>query len=416
MTQLNAITISIGDELLSGKTIDSNNAFISQQLNQIGIPVSKKLIIGDVKEDIIAALDWGFQETDILTLTGGLGPTHDDITKMVLCEYFDVSLKMYPDLLEKMKERFARRGFKFAQINTSQAEYPENAELLHNSRGTAQGMYFKHFGKHLFVMPGVPGEMRVITTEHIIPILSKMTGAQTELMDIHTIGIPESTLYEITKPVFDEYAGSKIAYLPKQGEVSIRISFDSKPSTNSSSKLDSIYEKIKALLPQQIYGRDGDNLGSVVGGLLLKQKATVATAESCTGGLIASQITDIGGSSDYFKTGFVTYANETKMSMLDVQEQTLIDHGAVSEATVSEMLAGTLVKSGSDYAIAVSGVAGPTGGSDEKPVGTVYIGVADADNQFIRRFQFGKNRIMNKEMSAKAALNLLRLFIQGQIT
>lgn len=416
MTQLNAITISIGDELLSGKTIDSNNAFISQQLNQIGIPVSKKLIIGDVKEDIIAALDWGFQETDILTLTGGLGPTHDDITKMVLCEYFDVSLKMYPDLLEKMKERFARRGFKFAQINTSQAEYPENAELLHNSRGTAQGMYFKHFGKHLFVMPGVPGEMRVITTEHIIPILSKMTGAQIDLMDIHSIGIPESTLYEITKPVFDEYAGSKIAYLPKQGEVSIRISFDSKPSTNSSSKLDSIYEKIKALLPQQIYGRDGDNLGSVVGGLLLKQKATVATAESCTGGLIASQITDIGGSSDYFKTGFVTYANETKMSMLDVQEQTLIDHGAVSEATVSEMLAGTLVKSGSDYAIAVSGVAGPTGGSDEKPVGTVYIGVADADNQFIRRFQFGKNRIMNKEMSAKAALNLLRLFIQGQIT
>ncbi len=416
MTQLQAITISIGDELLSGKTIDSNNAFISQQLDLIGIPVSKKLIIGDVKQDIIDALDWGFQETDILTLTGGLGPTHDDITKAVLCEYFNVSLIMYPDLLEKMKERFTRRGFKFAKVNISQAEYPENAALLHNSKGTAQGMHFTHAGKHLFVMPGVPREMQVITTEHIIPILSKMTEVHIEHMDIHSIGIPESTLYEITKPVFDEFAGSKIAYLPKMGKVSMRVSFDTSSSDENNTKLTKIYSTIEGLLPKHIYGRDGDTLASVVGGLLLKQKAAVATAESCTGGLIASLITDIGGSSQYFNTGFVTYANETKMSMLGVQEQTLISHGAVSEETVAEMLTGTLLKSGADYAIAVSGVAGPTGGSDEKPVGTVYIGVADLKHQHIHRFQFGTGRIMNKEMSAQAALNLLRLFIQGNFT
>ncbi len=415
MSQIKAITISIGDELLSGKTIDSNNAFISQQLILIGIPVIKKLIIGDVREDIIAALDWGFQEADILTLTGGLGPTHDDITKSVLCEYFGVGLKIYPDLLEKLKERFARRGLKFSSINTSQAEYPENAELMDNPVGTAQGMHFKYKGKHLFVVPGVPGEMRFITTEQIIPKLTNMTSTLVELLDIHSIGMPESTLYELTKPILDEYTGAIVAYLPKRGMVSIRVSFSSMHKSENQAILDEIYTRIRELLPKHIYGRDHETLSSVIGDQLSDQGVKVATAESCTGGLIASLITDVSGSSEYFNTGYVTYANETKMSMLNVRENTLIKHGAVSEETVSEMLSGTLKRSGSEYAVAVSGVAGPTGGSDEKPVGTVYIGIADNSKQYIRRFQFGTNRIINKQMSANNALNLLRLFIEGQL-
>jgi len=415
MIQHQAVTISIGDELLSGKTIDSNNAFISQQLGLIGISVIKKLIIGDTQKDILAALDWGFQQADIVTLTGGLGPTHDDITKTVLCEYFGTPLITYPEILIKLKERFAKRGFKFAKINESQAEYPENAKLLHNSRGTAEGMYFDHEGKHLFVMPGVPREMRIITREHILPQLSDLNQSSMEIVDIHSIGIPESTLSEVTKPILDEYPDSKVAYLPGQGMVSIRVSFLSREADSVGAPLDEIYTRIKDALPINIYGRDAANLSSVLGDLLLSKRATVATAESCTGGLIASMITDISGSSEYFNTGFVTYANETKTKLVGVDEQTLIEHGAVSEETVSEMLSGAITRGEADYAIAVSGVAGPTGGSQDKPVGTVYIGVASVQRQTIQRFQFGKNRIMNKEMSARAALNLMRLFIEDQI-
>lgn len=415
MSLLNGITISIGDELLSGKTVDSNNAFISTELARVGVVVSKKLIIGDVNENIKKALNWSLAEADVVTLTGGLGPTHDDITKQALCEFFGVELKTYPEILENIKARFEKRGFKFAQSNLSQADYPENADVLPNSVGTAQGMHFEHEGSHLFVMPGVPAEMRAITTEHIIPKLKDLTGALQESIDIHSIGLPESRLYEVTKPVLDQYSGAKVAYLPKHFVVTIRVSFESQSSGDKSSQLNEIYQRLREQLPKHIFGRDEDSLPSVVGDELLKKKATVATAESCTGGLIASMITDISGSSDYFNTGYVTYANETKMALVGVKEKTLIDHGAVSEDTVSEMLAGTLERSGSNYAIAVSGVAGPTGGTEEKPVGTVYIGIAGSTSQYIKRFQFGTNRVMNKQLSAYTALNLMRLFIREEL-
>ena len=412
MKQLKAITISIGDELLSGKTVDSNNAFISMQMDLIGIPVIKKMIVGDVPQDIKDSLDWAFAQADVVTLTGGLGPTHDDITKTVLCDYFKVGLKLYPDLLEKLKDRFARRGFKFSESNASQAEYPENAALLDNPFGTAQGMHIQHGGKHLFVMAGVPREMEVVTSGQIIPILSKLTQKSISKVDIHSIGVPESTLYELSKPILDQYSDLKIAYLPKQGMVTIRVSFPSISVAADQKRSEDIYAKIRDLKPKNIYGRDEELLPILIGKLLKKEQATVATAESCTGGLLASLITDISGSSEYFQTGYVTYANETKMVMLGVLESTLTQHGAVSKETVSEMLIGTLKKSGADYAIAISGVAGPTGGTEEKPVGTVYIGVADKGHQDIKRFQFGKNRILNKEMSAFTSLNLLRLLLE----
>ena len=415
MIKLNAITISIGDELLSGKTIDSNNAYISQQFELLGIPVIKKLIVGDDRQDIIDALDWGFSQADILTLTGGLGPTHDDITKSVLCDYFGVGLVRYPKLLEKLKERFMKRGFKFSISNESQAEYPENASLLENPVGTAQGMHFVHHGKHLFVMAGVPNEMKAVTDIGMVPILTKLTSASVSIIDIHSIGIPESTLFEFSKPIFDEYPQVKVAYLPKQGMVTIRLSMNSSELAENEALLLRIYEQLRQLKPKNIYGRDQEDLSRVIGNLLLKQKATVATAESCTGGLVASMITDTAGSSEYFNTGFVTYANATKRALLDVKSETLDQYGAVSEETVSEMLVGTLKRSGSHYAVAISGIAGPGGGSDDKPVGTVYIGVADSARQIVQRFQFGNNRVMNKRMSAFTALNQLRLFLEGLV-
>ena len=415
MSLLNGITISISDELLSGKTIDSNNAFISQELARVGVQVSKKLIIGDVHENMLKALKWSLAEADVVTLTGGLGPTHDDITKAALCEFFGVSLKTHPDILEDLRERFEKRGLEFSPSNHSQAEYPENAEVLSNPVGTAQGMYFEHEGAHLFVMPGVPAEMESITTTHIIPKLQEMTGAILESIDIHSFGMPESRLYELTKPILDQYPGAKVAYLPKHFSVAIRVSMVATHKGEHEATLTEIYYRLCAEFPKNIFGRDEDSLASAVGVELLERQATVATAESCTGGLIASMITDISGSSDYFNTGYVTYSNETKSELVGVKEATLIAHGAVSEETVSEMLSGTLEKSGADYAVAVSGIAGPTGGTEEKPVGTVYIGVADGSKQYIRRFQFTKIRVRNKQLSALTALNLLRLFIRGEL-
>jgi len=417
MMNLTAITISIGDELLSGKTLDSNNAFISQQFHILGIPVIKKMIIGDVAQDIKDALDWAFEQADVITLTGGLGPTHDDITKSVLCDYFQVELTRYPELLADLKERFSRRGFVFNESNVSQAEYPSNASILANPLGTAQGMHIEHQGKHLFVMAGVPREMEVVTTEAIVPLLADLTHNSTALIDIHSIGVPESALYELTKPILDTYPGFKVAYLPKQGMVTIRISFPSKGDDLDQDLMDEIFTRIQSEKPQNIYGRDDQSLPVIVGRLLADRQAAVATAESCTGGLVASLITDISGSSDYFQAGYITYANETKRDLLGVKEKTLADHGAVSEETVAEMLSGTLQKSGADYAVAISGVAGPTGGTKEKPVGTVYVGVAKPGKHHIKRFQFGSHRVLNKTMSAYSALNLLRLLIQdGKIS
>ena len=276
-------------------------------------------------------------------------------------------------------------------------------------------MHFVHHGKHLFVMAGVPHEMKAVTDIGIVPILTKLTSASVSIIDIHSIGIPESTLFEFSKPIFDEYPQVKVAYLPKQGMVTIRLSMNSSELAENEALLLRIYEQIRQLKPKNIYGRDQEDLSRVIGNLLLKQKATVATAESCTGGLVASMITDTAGSSEYFNTGFVTYANATKRALLDVKSETLDQYGAVSEETVSEMLVGTLKRSGSHYAVAISGIAGPGGGSDDKPVGTVYIGVADSARQIIQRFQFGNNRVMNKRMSAFAALNQLRLFLEGLV-
>ena len=410
---IQAVTISIGDELLSGKTVDTNNAYISQELGLAGVYVIKKLIIGDNREDIFSALDWGFSQANVITLTGGLGPTHDDITKAVLCEYFKVELKRHPEILDNMRQRFEKRGFKLARINEGQADYPENAEILRNPVGTAQGMHFSRDNRHLFVMPGVPGEMRAIVQEEILPRVRQMTGLAMDILEIHTNGYPESSLYEITKPIFDEYPDLKVAYLPKHFTVTIRISVESQVGFNRKPMFDTLYERIRSLLPEHVYGRDGESLSEVVGRHLLRTGSEVTTAESCTGGLIASMITDISGSSEYFKTGYVTYANETKMGLLGVSESTLQTHGAVSEETVDEMLRGALKASGADYSVAVSGVAGPTGGSPEKPVGTVYIGVGSKSICRIKRFQFGNHRIRNKELTANAALNMLRQLLES---
>ncbi len=414
MNHLTAITISIGDELLSGNTLDSNNAYISKQLASLGIRVNRKYIIGDDMDAILETLDQAMANAAVVTMTGGLGPTHDDITKTALCQYFGVELKEYPELLDDLRQRFEARGIKMAAINRNQAEYPANANLLPNPAGTAQGMHFHHEGTDLFVMPGVPREMKVITAGSVLPMLQRKGARPWYELDVLTTGIPESTLYEKAHELLIDQPGLKVAFLPKHTGVTIRLSVPA-DREKGETYLEGLFEILQERFPKHVYGRDTDTLAGAVGNICTAKGVLIATAESCTGGLIASQITDVAGSSGYFETGIISYANHTKQELLGVRTSTLQAHGAVSEETVTEMLAGILARSHADFAVAVSGVAGPTGGTADKPVGTVYIGVGDHETIRVRRYQFTADRIMNKEMTTATALNMLRLFLGQQL-
>lgn len=401
--------ISIGDELLSGLTIDTNAAFIAQQFETIGILSRWKTTVGDDLDDICGALKLALSRADVITLTGGLGPTHDDMTKKALCRHFNVGIKFYPELLEKMKQRFERRGYKFPAINANQAEYPANAELMHNSAGSAQGMVFRVEEKQIFAMPGVPREMKAIIIEEILPRLMHQTTDRMVRFEIHTTGVPESYLFEQVQDIFEAVPAVRVAYLPKHTGVTIRLSLRENANESAAATLQSLAETVALQIPDGVFGYGNASLPEVVGKLLKSRNLKVTTAESCTGGLIASMITDVSGSSAYFETGFVTYADAVKHGLLGVSDETLMSEGAVSEATVRQMLAGALERTGADYVIAVSGIAGPTGGTPEKPVGLVWIGVGRENDFVIKRFQFGRDRVMNKEMTAMAALNQLRI-------
>lgn len=404
--------ISIGDELLSGLTIDTNSAFIAQQFETIGIISRWKTTVGDDLDDICNALELALSRADVITLTGGLGPTHDDMTKKALCRHFNVRLKFYPEILEKLKQRFERRGYKFPAINENQAEYPENAELMHNSAGSAQGMVFRVGAKKIFAMPGVPREMKAITTEEILPRLMDHAVDRMVRIEIHTTGVPESQLFEQIQDIFEEFPAVRVAYLPKHTGVTIRLSLQNDAEGSAHRTLMNLVEMVTERVPEGVFGFGEETLPEVVGKLLKSRNLKVTTAESCTGGLIASMITDVSGSSEYFETGFVTYADHVKQKLLDVSPDVLKSEGAVSEATVRQMLAGALERTGADYAIAVSGIAGPTGGTPGKPVGLVWIGVGRKNDFVVKRFQFGRDRVMNKEMTAMAALNQLRIKLQ----
>ena len=289
------------------------------------------------------------------------------------------------------------------------AEYPANAELLPNSAGSARGMAFQIGKTKLFAMPGVPREMRTIMIKEVLPRLRDSSDRRLVRFKIQTTGVPESKLYESVHGLFQAHPDLRVAYLPKHTGVTIRLSLESDAVEQANQTLLEIAGEVRNRIPKAVYGYQEAFLSAVVGDLLRQYQLKVTTAESCTGGLIASMLTDVSGSSDYFEAGYVTYANSVKISVLAVPEEILVSEGAVSKATVRFMLTGALKRSGADYAIAVSGVAGPTGGTPEKPVGLVYIGIGRTDDFVVKRFQFGRDRIMNKEMTAMAALNLLRI-------
>lgn len=402
--------ITIGDEILIGQIVDTNSAWMAHELNDIGAKVERITTIPDGLDDIISALQDAQDRADVVLITGGLGPTKDDVTKKALAKYFDCGFTFYPQIAEHIARLFARFGKEMSELNRLQAELPNACQPLQNDQGTAPGMWFEK-RKTVFVsMPGVPYEMKGIMREHVLPRLKEKFSLQTILhRTILTMGMGESWLSERIADWEDALPqGIKLAYLPSPGRVRLRLSAIGNDEHAVMQLLEAEVQKLVLLIPELVYGFDDDTIESVVGEQLRRMGKTLSTAESCTGGLIAHKITSISGSSDYFLGSVVSYANEVKVEALGVSEENLKRFGAVSEEVVRQMAEGARKRLKTDYAIATSGVAGPTGGTEEKPVGTVWIAVATPTGTIAKKYQFGHNRERNIEISANTALNMLR--------
>jgi nicotinamide-nucleotide amidase len=414
MTQ--AEVISIGDELLIGQTINTNASWLGQQLAGVGIRVIHTAVITDERPAILAAFDAAFVRASLIVVTGGLGPTKDDITKHMLCEYFQTELEINEEILAHITEFFTKRNRPMLEVNTLQAALPKNCKVLFNRQGTASGMWFDHNGKVLISMPGVPYEMKSIFTEEALPrIKERFETVSLYHRTVLTQGIGESFLAERISDWEDRLRndGLGLAYLPSPAMVKLRIT-----SYNGGSEtelVDNYVEELKTALPNYVYGEEEETLAEVVGKLLYKRTQTLGTVESCTGGSIAAMITSVSGSGDYFQGGLITYSNEFKTGFANVDPLVIAEYGAVSREVAEQMAIGGKKRMETDWAVAVTGIAGPTGGTDEKPVGTVWIAIAGPDGLWSREFYFGDHRGRNVQMTVLSALNFLRCALLGII-
>ena len=403
--------ITIGDELLIGQTIDTNSAWIGEQLSLIGIKVHQTTSITDEESHILSALENASKRVELIIITGGLGPTKDDITKLTLCKYFDTQLILNTPILEHLKERYAAFNVSFSKVNQDQALLPKSCTILPNTRGSASGMWFKKNEVVYISLPGVPYEMKGILTDEGFPKLKKHFSTPNVIhKTIRTIGVPESKLAELLIDWEDSLAIHKIklAYLPSPGFVRLRLS-----GVDTDGKTEKIINEKLDLLPnligEYIYGQEKETIEKVVGDLLTKQQKTLCTAESCTGGNIGKLITSIAGSSAYFNGGIISYANAVKINLLQVNEQDIINFGAVSQQVVEQMAKNARQLLNADYSISTSGIAGPTGGTEEKPVGSIWIAIASKNKVISKLYHLPyNNRERNISVASSYALNFLR--------
>lgn len=402
---MNAIIITIGDEILMGQILDTNSQYIARRLTEIGVEVTEILSIPDKQEEIYEKVDYAMQEADLILVTGGLGPTKDDVTKKVLAEYFGSRLVFNPQAMEWLEELLRNRNLPMNENNKSQAYLPDNCRLLHNLKGTASGMWFEKGWKSLISMPGVPFEMEHLVDTYVIPELkAKYPHLQLEYRMLKVYDVPESQLAQHLENWEERLAdGLKLAYLPSPGLVRLRIT----ARGEAVKLLDDSYQSLKTALAGMKYVEGEDNLEKQLGRLLRKKKMTIATAESCTGGEIAHLITSVAGSSEYFKGGVVSYATGMKTQVLGVRCEDIEREGVVSETVVLQMAEGVKRLMGTDFAVSTSGVAGPDGGTPEIPVGTVWIGVATPVKTFARKFVFSFTRERNIAKAAAKALELV---------
>lgn len=402
---MNAIIITIGDEILMGQILDTNSQYIARRLTEIGVEVIEELSIPDKRDEIYDSVDYAMQEADLILVTGGLGPTKDDVTKKVLAEYFGSRLVFNPQAMEWLEELLRNRNLPMNENNKSQAYLPDNCRVLRNFKGTASGMWFERGWKSLISMPGVPFEMEHLMDKYVIPDLkARYPHLQLEYRMLKVYDVPESQLAQHLENWEDALKdGIKLAYLPSPGMVRLRVTAKGEAVKH----LDETYESLKKELAGMRYTEGEDALEKQFGQILRKKGVTVATAESCTGGEIARMITSVPGSSAYYKGSVVSYANEVKINVLGVNAGDIEREGAVSETVVLQMAEGVRKLMGTDYAVSTSGVAGPDGGTADKPIGTVWIGVATPQGSFAKKFVFSFTRERNIAKAAAKALELL---------
>lgn len=413
---MKAEIITIGDEILIGQIVDTNSAWMGQQLNLLGIEVYQVTSVHDDRKHILKALAEAEQNSDLVLITGGLGPTKDDITKKTLCEYFNTTLVFHPEVLEHVRSLLSSRNVVINKLNQDQALLPENCTVLHNSAGTASGMWFEQNNTIFVSMPGVPFEMEAIMTEEVFPRLKKLGITQSIVhKTVLTIGIPESMLAERLERWEDSLPEFvKLAYLPSPMMVKLRLSGYGTDEAAIKAEIDKQVKELLTIIPEAVYGFDNDNMGIALGRMLMAEGKTMATAESCTGGSIAQFITSNSGSSAYFKGGVVAYSNEIKSNLLGVPSELIKTVGAVSQEVAEAMALGAQKVLGVDYTVATTGIAGPDGGTDEKPVGTVWIAVAGPSGVSSKKYIFKHNRERNIIRTTHTALNMLRVLINTE--
>jgi nicotinamide-nucleotide amidase len=413
MKNIYADIITIGDEILYGQITDTNSQWISAELDKIGVRTKRKSSVSDREGDILEILEEAEKRSDIILLTGGLGPTNDDITKKTLAKHFNCALVLHETALKDVKEMFERRGRELTDTNKGQAFLPTACTYIPNTAGTAPGMWFEKNGKIIMSMPGVPFEMKELMTKSVLPKLGEYFKTPTIIHQIiKTIGIGESNLSDLIKnweAELPEHIG--LAYLPALGEVTLRLTATGDNEEQLKADIGRELEKLQPIISDYIFGYSDEPLEKILGDSLREKNLTIATAESCTGGYLSHLFTSIAGSSDYFKGGMIAYHNEIKTKLLEISEEDIRTYGAVSENTVKEMATAVRKKLNTQIGVAASGIAGPGGGTTEKPVGTVWIAYSDSEKTIAKKLIFGTNRNVNIRLAAYSLLNLIRVSI-----
>jgi nicotinamide-nucleotide amidase len=405
-----ASIVSIGNEVLSGQTTDTNAAYLGQRLLSIGIPVVSSYTIGDEIDSIVRSFGFADSDADIIIATGGLGPTDDDLTRQALAKWLGAELQLQDKLLEVIKAFFTSRNRKMSSKNKIQAYIPAGAKALANNLGTAPGIMAEVEGKMLFALPGVPSEMKQMFEESVLPELQGFADKQAVVMrKLRCFGTGESDIAELIGPLMQRGRNPLINCTASCGVITLTIIATAEDKKEAGQMVDKDEKALRRKLRELVYGTDGQTLAEVVGKLLVRRKETIAVAESCTGGYIAKVLTDIPGASKYFTYGWITYSNNAKTSELGVPANLIEKHGAVSKEVARAMAQGARKRAGTVFAIGVTGIAGPAGGSERKPAGLVYISI-DSDKECeTKRFVFPHDRDSIRRRAAQTALNMLRL-------
>ena len=406
---MNAEIITIGDELLIGQVINTNQAYIAGRLSSIGVPVHRMTTVGDGLESILDSFREAWKRSSVVIVTGGLGPTHDDVTKKAVCTFFDSDLVSDADLRKHIEGIMKRRNIGWTPATEEQTMVPRKAQIIPNPVGTAAGMLFQEDEKYFIVLPGVPYEMKEMTDQSVIPFLApKVKGSVIRHLTLRTTGIPESLLARQLGNLDEILRGAKLAFLPSLTGVRLRITVQERTEATANAIIRQVEERIRAKAQKYIYGTGEEELEESLGKILTERKLTIAVAESCTGGLIANRITNVSGSSSYFDRGVVAYSNHSKTQLLSVPSALIETHGAVSKEVASAMAEGVRKAAHTDIGLSTTGIAGPSGGTPEKPEGLVWIGYSDTNTTIALKFNFGDNRLRFKERASQAALELVR--------